>query len=49
MTCVSDEEEEKPKFEKRELTWEDDMQLYSKFMDRKVRALLKFNVAAPSK
>ncbi|XP_063074205.1 ciliogenesis-associated TTC17-interacting protein [Engraulis encrasicolus] len=33
---TGDNEDDKPVFEKRPLEWEDDMQLYSKFLDRKV-------------
>lgn len=33
---IADEEPPKPVFEKKALSWEDDMQLYSKFLDRKV-------------
>ena len=32
-----EEEPEKPTFGKKDLNWEEDMQLYSKFLDRKVR------------
>ena len=34
--CLLDEEPPKPVFEKKELNWEEDMQMYSKFLDRKV-------------
>lgn len=34
-TIEEDEEIEKPKFDKKELNWREDMQLYSKFLDRK--------------
>ena len=30
------EEEKKPEFEKKELNWEEDMMLFSKYLDRKV-------------
>ena len=36
MVFSADEEPPKPVFEKKALNWEDDMQLYSKFLDRKV-------------
>ena len=32
----TDEEPPKPVFEKKPLNWEEDMQMYSKFLDRKV-------------
>lgn len=31
-----DEEPQKPTFDKKPLNWEEDLQLYSEFMDRKV-------------
>ena len=33
-------QEEKPAFEKKELNWEEDMMLFSKYLDRKVRHVL---------
>ena len=32
----AEEEIERPTFEKRDLVWEDDMELYSKYLDKKV-------------
>ena len=36
MYIYLDEETPKPVFEKKDISWEEDMQLNSKFMDRKV-------------
>ena len=36
---VEEKEEEKPAFEKKELNWEEDMMLFSKYLDRKVKYL----------
>ena len=36
---VEEKEEEKPAFEKKELNWEEDMMLFSKYLDRKVRTV----------
>nr|KAG5714161.1 hypothetical protein BaRGS_018378 [Batillaria attramentaria] len=35
-TKFKDEEPPKPEFEKKPLNWEEDMEMYSKFLDRKV-------------
>ena len=34
--CVLEVSDDKPVFEKRPLVWEEDMQMHSKFLDRKV-------------
>lgn len=39
MFIFVDEEPPKPVFEKKPLNWEEDMQLYSRFLDRKVYSL----------
>ena len=44
ICLFSDEEPEKPTFDKRDLSWEDDMEMYSKFLDRKVRNKWILNV-----
>lgn len=36
LYVLADEQDKRPVFEKRLLVWEEDMQLYSKFLDRKV-------------
>ena len=33
-----EEEDEKPVFEKKDMNWEEDMEMYSKFLNRKVNA-----------
>lgn len=35
-----DEETPKPVFEKKPLNWEEDVQMYSKFLDRKVTVFI---------
>ena len=37
MFVVTEEDLEKPVFEKKELNWEEDMEMHSKFLERKVR------------
>ena len=36
LCCVSEVRDDKPVFEKRSLVWEEDMQMHSMFLDRKV-------------
>lgn len=42
ISVCADEQDDKPVFEKRPLVWEEDMQLYSKFLERKVNAPVQF-------
>ena len=36
LVHFAEEEIERPTFEKKDLDWEDDMELYSKYLDKKV-------------
>lgn len=45
LFLLPEEEPQKPVFGKKELSWEEDMQMYSKFLDRKVNIIENFSKA----